>query len=107
MYHPPFAVTQSSEATESHMAAPEQHSVLAGRSQRYIPMLLRRIFVALGFEHFQRLDQLLAGVAGLDDGVHETALGCDVRTSKAVAEFFDLLFSQFFTILSAIQFTLI
>ena len=31
-------------------------------------MLLRRVFVALGFQLLQRLDQLLAGLVGLDDG---------------------------------------
>jgi hypothetical protein len=57
-------------------------------SQRYIPMLLRRILIALGVEHLQRLDELFAGVARLDGRVQEAALGGDLGIGKVVAELF-------------------
>src|SRR5579871_5861893 len=41
--------------------------------QRYVPVLLGRVLVALGFEHFQSLDQFLAGVARLDHRIHVSA----------------------------------
>jgi hypothetical protein len=47
-------------------------------------MLLRRILIPLGSQHFQSLDQLLAGIAGLDDRVHEAAFGGDVGVGEAV-----------------------
>ena len=62
---------------------------IAKRLQRYIPMLLRRVLVALGLQHGQRLDQLFARFTGLDDGVHEAAVGDHVGIGKAVAELFD------------------
>jgi hypothetical protein len=46
--------------------------------QRYIPMLLRRIFAALGFQHRQRLNQLLSRLVGLDDGVDEATVRATV-----------------------------
>src|ERR1041385_6617983 len=63
-------------------------------SQRYIPVLLRWVLVSFGVEHFERLNQPLAGLARQDDGVHVSALGGDVGTGKAVAKFLDLLLSQ-------------
>src|SRR5258707_15705405 len=66
----------------------------AARSERNIPMLLRRVFVALGLEHLQRVDQLFARFARLDDGVHVAALGGNVRIGKALAKFFDLLLAR-------------
>ena len=59
-------------------------------SQRYIPVLLGRVFVALGLQHFQSVNELLAGFARLDDGVHVAVLGGDVRVGKARAEFLNL-----------------
>ncbi len=50
--------------------------------QRDIPMLLGRVFVPLGFQHLQRLDQLLARFSRLDDGIDVAALGGDVRVGK-------------------------
>ena len=41
--------------------------------QRYIPMLLSRVLVALGLQHLQRLDQLLARLSRLDDGIKKAA----------------------------------
>src|SRR5262245_61160720 len=60
-------------------------------SQRNIPMLLRRIFVALGLQHFQRVDEPFARLAWLDDGVHVTPLGGDVRICKTLAELLHFL----------------
>ena len=54
-------------------------------------MLLRRVLVALGLQHLQCLDQLLAGFARLDDGVDIPALGGDVGIGEALAKLFDLL----------------
>ena len=62
--------------------------------QRYIPMLLRRVFVPLGLQHLQRLDQLLAGLARLNHGIDESAIGGNVGIGEAVAEFFDLLLRE-------------
>src|SRR5450432_31610 len=58
--------------------------------QRNIPMLLRRILVSLGLQHLQGLNQFLAGLARLDDGVHVATIGGDVGIGEAFAEFFDL-----------------
>ena len=58
--------------------------------ERYIPVLLGRVFVPLGFQHLQRLDQLFACLARLDDSIHESAVGGDVGVGEAVAEFLDL-----------------
>src|SRR3974390_3183347 len=43
--------------------------------QRYVPVLLRRILVAFGLEHLQRLDQLLARFPWLDDRIEEASVG--------------------------------
>ena len=67
--------------------------------QRNIPMLLRRVLVPLGLQHLQRLDQLLARLARLDHGIHESAVGGHVGIRQAVAEFFDLLLANRFAIL--------
>src|SRR5258707_15877372 len=66
----------------------------AARSERNIPMLLRRGFVALGLEHLQCVAQLFARFARLDDGVHVAALGGHARIGKALAKFFDLLLAR-------------
>src|SRR5579864_513223 len=62
--------------------------------QRDVSVFLGWVFVALGVQHFEGVDQLLAGLAGLDDGVHESALGGDVGISKSLAKFFDLFFAN-------------
>jgi len=62
--------------------------------QRNIPMLLRRVLVALGLEHLQGVNQLLAGVLGTDYGVNIAMLGGHVRIGKALAEFFYLLLAR-------------
>jgi hypothetical protein len=65
-------------------------------------MLLRRVLVALGFEHFERLNQLLARFSGLDDGVHVSALGGYVGVGEAVGELFDFLLTRFGAIFGAV-----
>src|SRR6516162_5242584 len=75
--------------TRGNLSPPFSHS-LACPSQRYVPVFLRRVFVALVFQHIQSLDQLAAGVAGADDGVEVSALGGDVGIGEAVAELLDL-----------------
>src|ERR1700733_7172228 len=79
----------------------------ANRLKRNIAMLLRRIFVAFGFEHLQGLDQLLARLAGLDDGVDEAPVGCNIGIGEALAKFFDLLLAHFAAIFSPFQFTFV
>src|SRR5205823_11123716 len=59
-------------------------------SKRYIPMLFWRVFVSLGVEHLQSIDQLLAGFAGADHSIDVSTFGGYVGISKAFAEFFDL-----------------
>src|ERR1041385_4542526 len=58
--------------------------------QRYIPMLLWRIFIALGLEHLQRVDQLFARFLWADHSVDVATFGGNVRAGKAVTEFFNL-----------------
>ena len=58
-------------------------------------MLLRRIFVAFGLEHFQRVNQFLARLLGKNHGVNIAAFGGNVRAGKAVAKFFNLLIARF------------
>src|SRR5882672_11615928 len=63
--------------------------------ERNIPMLLRRVLVALGLQHFQRLDQLLARLSRLDDCIEIAALCRYVRVRKPVAKFFNLALTHF------------
>src|SRR5262249_9159460 len=55
--------------------AGDRRSLRETSSQRNVPVLLRRILVALGLEDFQRLDELPPRVLGLDDLVDVSALG--------------------------------
>ena len=57
--------------------------------QRDIPVLFRRVLVALGREHRQGLDQLFAGFVGLDDGVDEAAFGGNIGVGKTLAKLRD------------------
>ena len=70
-------------------------------------MLLWRILVTFGFEHCQRLDQLLARVARLDNGIHKSALGHDIGIREALAKFFDLFASHLVAIRRGIEFPLV
>src|ERR1700733_3935259 len=79
------------------------------RLQRYIAMLLGRVFVAFGLQHGQGLNQLLAGLARRDDGINEAAIGSDVGAGEAVAEFVDFRLAQLLPLLgipSPIEFAL-
>src|SRR5262245_1557697 len=58
--------------------------------QRNIPVLLRRVLVALAVEHLQRLDQAPPRLARRDHRVYVSSLGSDVRIGKELAEFFNL-----------------
>src|ERR1039457_1775341 len=58
--------------------------------QRDVPVLLAWVFIALGVQHFQCLDQLLTRVARTDYGIHETTLSRNIRIGETVAELFDL-----------------
>ena len=57
-------------------------------------MLLQRVLVPLGFQHGQRLDQFLARLARLDDGVHKAPFRCDVGIGEPFAELFDFFFAK-------------
>jgi len=57
-------------------------------------VLLGRVLVALGLEHLERVDQALAGLARLDDGVHVAALGRDVGVGELVLELQDDLSTE-------------
>ena len=73
-------------------AAQALHCECWNTLQRNIPVLLRRVLIPLIFEHRQRLDQFLARLVGLNDGVDKTAqqqrfcLNC-VRSSFGRAAF--------------------
>ena len=54
-------------------------------------MLLRRILIALGIEHLQTIDQLLARFSRTNHGVHVTTLCRDIGISKTFAELLYLL----------------
>ena len=58
-------------------------------------MLLRRVLVALGLEHLQRIDQLFARLLRTDHSVNIAAFGGNVRAGKAVAKFFNLFIARF------------
>src|SRR5581483_742075 len=77
-----------------NIISPEDWNSKPSYSQRYVPMLLWRVLVALGFAHFERLNQLFGRIAGLDHSVHISTFGCNIWIGEAVAEFFDLLFSE-------------
>ena len=70
-------------------------------------MLLRRVLIPLGPEHLQRLDQLLAGLARLDDRIDESTIGGYVGVCQALAELFDLLLANRYAIFRAVQFALV
>src|SRR5215470_882988 len=57
-------------------------TIIVSVSKRYIPMLLRRILVSLGVQHLQRLDQPLARLSWLNDGIHISPLSRDIRRDK-------------------------
>src|SRR3954466_9889649 len=69
-----------------------------GTSERYVPMLLGWVLVALGVEHFERLDHLLAGFVRLDDGINVSSIGGYVRIGEAFPKFFDLLLTHLLAI---------
>src|SRR5262249_18283534 len=54
-------------------------------SQRDVPVVLGRVLVALGREDLERLDQLPASVAGLDDFVDVPAFGGGVWIGELLA----------------------
>ena len=58
-------------------------------------MLLSWVLVALSLKHLQRLNQALAGFAGLNNGIDVAAFGCDVGVGEAVGELFNLLLAGF------------
>src|SRR5579859_2122586 len=68
--------------------------MLTAGLQRNIPMLLRRVFVALAIEHLERLDQFFAGLSWADYRINVASLGGYIRIGEAVAEFFGLLFAH-------------
>src|SRR5437660_11956805 len=59
--------------------------------QRNVSMLFGRIFVTLGLEHLQGVNDSLAGIAWTDHAVNISSLRGDIRIGKAVTKFFDLL----------------
>src|SRR5439155_10451731 len=59
-------------------------------SERDVPVLLRRVLVALPLEQRQGRDEAWARRRGLDDIVDVAALGRDVRIREALAELRDL-----------------
>ena len=67
------------------------YDAVTSQLERDIPVLLRRVGVALVLEHFQRIDQARAGFARLDDIVDVTALGRNIR----IGEFLAVLGDQF------------
>src|SRR4029434_1823303 len=95
----------------SHPVSPQDGETRVGHltlfSQRYIPMFLRWVLVPLVLQHFQRLDKLLAGLARLDHGIHETAICGDIRVREAVTEFFDFRLTHFVAVGGMFQFTFV
>src|SRR6266446_2835344 len=71
--------------------------------QRYVPMLLKRILIPLSLQHRQRLDQLLASLARLNDGIHESTISRHVGVRQPLAKFFNLFLPNRFAIFGAIQ----
>src|SRR5436305_13998085 len=69
----------STIATEHARATCEAHrTYLLLLLQRYVSVLLWRVFVTLGFKHFERLDQLLTCLTWLDDGINVSALRSNI-----------------------------
>ncbi len=70
-------------------------------------MLLQRVLIPLGLQHGQRLNQFLAGLAGLDDGIDVASLCRHVGIGKALAKLFNLFLPDRFAILGLLQFSLV
>src|SRR3954466_5752566 len=59
-----------------------------------VSVLLGWVLVALGVEHLQRIDQLLAGVARSEDRIYISLFRGDVRIGESVADRVGLFFAQ-------------
>src|ERR1700686_4968096 len=68
---------------------------MAKQLERDVAVLLRRIFVAFAFEHFEGVDDFLASVARADHGVYIAAFGGDVGVGEAIAELLDFFGAHF------------
>src|SRR5579863_6408322 len=77
------------------------------RSQRNIPMLLRRILVPLPLQHGQRLNQFLPRLPRLDDRVHEPTIRRDIRIREPITELLNLLAPHFLPIRRRVQLALV
>src|SRR5262245_7577350 len=75
--------------------------------ERNVAVLFRGIFIAFGFEHLQRLNELLTGFVRLDYGVDKAALGGDIGIGESVPELVDLLTAHLVTIFSLIEIALV
>src|SRR5437868_15432386 len=60
-------------------------------SERYIPMLLRRVLVAFCVQHFQGVNELLARVTWTNDSIDISPFSGHVRIREAFSKFFDFL----------------
>src|SRR5438132_12983559 len=80
-----------------------EHDVLEGpasagphapSSERDVPMLLRRVLIALVFEVLESGNQLATRLSGMNHFVQEAARGGDVRIRELRAELLDFLRSR-------------
>src|SRR4051812_34334992 len=76
-------------------------------SERDVAVFLGWVLVALGLEHLERIDELFAGLARLDDGVDVAALGGDIRIGELVLELFDEFRARLFFVFGFIQLALV
>src|SRR5262249_26028890 len=79
--------SHAARASSMALASSSGVGVTGPASQRNIPVLLRRIAVALGVEHLERLDEAPPGVPRLDDLVHVAAL----RRHEGIGELLAIL----------------
>src|SRR3990170_1037784 len=81
-------VSRPSPTKQSHLST--KHYIASRRLamtflQRNIPVLLRRVGIALVAEHFETVDQTGARLSGLDDIVNIAAFRRNVRAGKFLA----------------------
>ena len=62
--------------------------------KRYVSVLTGWIFIALGVEHLERLNDAAASVARANDGIDITAFSRNVRIRKALTKLLDLFRAQ-------------